>query len=384
MFPARTTPTAQGFTATVMRLVDQGVPMTMTHDIRLPGRLGDPSRTLATDPRTDPRLAAAALAFGIGGSAEPAPVSAATPVEEIVAFTVAAEAGFGGLFAALYESLPPIDGVERSTETITGPDGNEIMLFISRPADRATGAPGILHLHGGGMTILSAADGQFVRWRDELAAAGAVVVGVEFRNAGGALGPHPFPAGLDDCSAALDWMHAHRADLGLASIVVSGESGGGNLSLATALRARRDGRLDAIDGVYAQCPFISGQYAAPPAELVSMHENDGYFLDLTMMGAFVTAYDPAGAHTTDPLAWPYHAGADDVTGLPPHVISVNELDPLRDEGLAYHRTLVAAGVSSVARTVNGTCHAGDVIFRSSMPDVYAASVRDLVGFARSL
>ena len=81
---------------------------------------------------------------------------------------------------------------------------------------------------------------------------------------------------------------------------------------------------------------------------------------------------------------PLHAGADDLRGLPPHVISVNQLDPLRDEGLAYYRKLLDAGVSAVSRTVNGTCHAGDCIFRAAMPDVFMATVRDVKGFADSL
>jgi len=63
---------------------------------------------------------------------------------------------------------------------------------------------------------------------------------------------------------------------------------------------------------------------------------------------------------------------------------VNQLDPLRDEGLAYHRKLLASGVSSVSRTVNGTCHAGDCIFAEAMPDVYRATIRDIAGFANSL
>jgi acetyl esterase/lipase len=87
---------------------------------------------------------------------------------------------------------------------------------------------------------------------------------------------------------------------------------------------------------------------------------------------------------TDPLAWPYHAPVEDLAGLPPHVVSVNELDPLRDEGLAYYRKLGEAGVSVVSRTVNGTCHAGDCLFRRDMPDVYAATVRDIASFAHSL
>ena len=98
------------------------------------------------------------------------------------------------------------------------------------------------------------------------------------------------------------------------------------------------------------------------------------------MAVFAEVYDPGGANFDEATAWPSRATAADLEGLPPHVISVNQLDPLRDEGLAYHRALLDAGVSSVSRTVNGTCHAGDVLFRAALPDVYAATVRDLRGF----
>jgi acetyl esterase len=95
-------------------------------------------------------------------------------------------------------------------------------------------------------------------------------------------------------------------------------------------------------------------------------------------------YDPSGDNATNPLAWPYYASVANLVGLPPHVISVNQLDPLRDEGLAYFRKLLDAGVSAVSRTVNGTCHAGDCLFRAAMPDVYLATIRDIKSFADSL
>jgi acetyl esterase/lipase len=113
-------------------------------------------------------------------------------------------------------------------------------------------------------------------------------------------------------------------------------------------------------------------------------ENDGYLVACAGLALLARAYDPTGANATNPLAWPYHASPTDLVGLPPHVISVNQLDPLRDEGLVYYRKLLDAGVSAVGRTVNGTCHGGDSMFPQAMPDVYGATIRDIKGFADSL
>ena len=355
-----------------------------TVSIELPGRLGDPDMTLATDPRADPRMVAALAPLGLAGRADPVPLTADSTLAEIRALAALGEPGFEQLFDHLFEALPPVEGVESRTEVITGVDGNDISLYIHRPVGEIGPCPGILHIHGGGMVILTAQGASYRRWRDELAAHKMVVVGVEFRNAAGSLGDHPFPAALNDCASALDWMHSHRDDLGVSKLVVSGESGGGNLTLATTLKARTEGRLATIDGVYAQCPYISGAYASPPPELPSIHENNGYFIAIDTMGYFVEAYDPGGANLTNPLAWPWHASVDDLAGMPPHAISVNELDPLRDEGLDYYRKLAAAGVSVYCRTVNGTGHAVDLLLPGIMPEVYAASVRDLATFAHAL
>lgn len=350
----------------------------------LPGRLGNPDMTLADDPRSDPRMIAAMAPVGLAERTPPQPVTVETPLEQLHEFNTMAEAGFDMLFSMMTADLPAVSGVERSIEVITGIDGNDITLYIHRPEGAAGPLPGILHLHGGGMTILEASGSGYQRWRDQLAASGLVVCGVEFRNASGKLGPHPFPAGLNDCSSALRWFAGQRERLGVSKIVISGESGGGNLTLATTLKAKRDGDLGLIAGVYAQCPYISGSYEVPPAELTSLFENDGYFLSCEQMGVMAMLYDPTRESASNPLAWPYHAAVDDLAGLPPHIISVNELDPLRDEGLAYFRKLAAAGVQVAARTVNGTCHAGDCLFEIAMPEVVHATLRDIKGFADSL
>jgi acetyl esterase/lipase len=350
----------------------------------LPGRLGTPDLDLRDDPRADPRMIAAMGPIGLDVAPPPSPVTAATPIAELLEYTLLAEAGFEMLGGILGANTARTVGVSSYEETITGVDGNDITLFIHRPDVTNGPVPCVVHTHGGGMAILSAAGENYIRWRDDLAATGMVVVGVEFRNAGGKLGPHPFPAGLNDCVSATQWAIANREALGVSKVVISGESGGGNLSIATALKANQDGWIGEIAGVYAQCPYVSGAYANPPIELTSLFENDNYFLSVENMGALAKTYDPDGTNATNPLAWPMQATTDDLAGLPPHVISVNQLDPLRDEGLVYYRKLLDAGVSAVSRTVNGTCHAGDCLFLDAMPDVWHATIRDIKGFADSL
>jgi acetyl esterase len=350
----------------------------------LPGRLGSPGLQLKDDPRADPRMLAAMAPLGLDVAPAAAPVDATSPIDEILEYSAGAEEGFSGVLDALFAGLPPVEGVTSVTEVIEGVDGNPITLYIHRPTITDGPLPCIVHTHGGGMVMLSAADASFVRWRDELAASGLVVIGVEFRNAAGKLGTHAFPAGLNDCASGARWAHAHRDELGISAIVISGESGGGNLSAAVALKAKAEGWLSEIDGVYSQCPYISNAWAEKSPELPSLFENDDYFLNVSGMGASARAYDPEGVNASNPLAWPLFAEGTDLAGLPPHVISVNQLDPLRDEGLRYAQKLLAAGVSVVSRTVNGTCHAGDSIFRGAMPDVYAATIRDINGFASTL
>ena len=349
-----------------------------------PGRLADPDRVLKTDPRADPRMVAALADFGFDEAPPPAPVTAESPLEEILEFLATSEPGYEDIFKAWFTDLPPIEDVERHTEVIEGVDDNDIRLYVHRPKNASGPLPCVYHIHGGAMVILEAAGSAATRWRDELSAVGMVVVGVEFRNGAGKLGNHPFPAGLNDCMSGLRWTFDNKSALGISRIVVSGESGGGNLTLATCLKAKKDEELEQIDGAYAMCPYISNAWANKINELPSLYENDDYFINCSMLGACASAYDPAHENDHNPLCWPYFAETQDLHGLPPHVISVNELDPLRDEGLKYYQMLMAAGVSVYSRTVNGTCHAGDMLLPRVLPEVFAATIRDIKGFADSL
>ena len=356
----------------------------------LPGRLGDPELDLRSDPRTNPRLLAALAAFGLDAPAGPPPLTRSDPPESVAEFVGQAEAGFEALYEALPNELPGDEDrrVTHDTVTIPGVEGTQIVLHVAR-ADGIDGPlPCTVYVHGGGMTILQADNKVHRQWRHDLAATGMVAIGVDFRNAFTARGPNPFPAGLDDCGIALAWIHERRDELGITRVVLQGESGGANLVLATTLKAKRDGVLDRIDGVYATVPYISGGYGWETGrklrELPSLVENDGYFLNCQLMDLLVAVYDPTGENAENPLCWPYFAGADDVAGLPPHVIAVNELDPLRDEGMAYFRTLLHAGVPVVGRVNLGLTHAAELIFRQAIPDDCRAMISDIKRFADSL
>src|SRR5260221_8030260 len=113
----------------------------------------------------------------------------------------------------------------------------------------------------------------------------------------------PFPAGLNDCVSGLKWVVANARHLSIdpARVVVAGESGGGNLTLATGLKLKRDGELGLIKGLYALCPYIAGQWPTP--QCPSSTENNGILLELPdnrgAIGDGIEAF--ARPH---PPAWP--------------------------------------------------------------------------------
>jgi acetyl esterase len=190
----------------------------------------------------------------------------------------------------------------------------------------------------------------------------------------------PFPAGLNDCVSGLKWVHANRDALNIdpKRIIVAGESGGGNLTLATGLKLKRDGQVGLIKGLYALCPYIAGKW--PQAQYPSSIENNGIFLDVQgNMGAM--AYGIEAFNARDPLAWPGFATLEDVAGLPPTVISVNECDPLRDEGISFYRLLMRGGVRASCRQVMGMIHAAE-IFPTCCPDISYATASDIANFCR--
>jgi acetyl esterase len=170
------------------------------------------------------------------------------------------------------------------------------------------------------------------------AALPAVVVAVDYR-----LAPeHVYPAAIDDYWAVVGWLADSAASLGADPdrLVVAGDSAGGNMALAAALRARAAGG-----------PRIAVQAAAYPATDLTLgfgrtrsyaRYAEGYGLTAATMAWFADTYLPSVADRCSPDASPLLA--DDLSGLPPAVIAVAEYDVLNAEGARYAERLREAGV----------------------------------------
>ncbi len=343
------------------------------------------SSNLQDDPRIDPRIK---LLLG----AMPAMSSSnARDRDQVLAdanseAAVKAREALAPLFEMCdNETVAPSAGLDVSTHEFTSaPDGNRIKVQFIRP-ESDDALPCVYYIHGGGMQVMSCFDGLYRAWGRTIAAQGVAVAMVDFRNcvvASSAPEVAPFPAGLNDCVSGVKWLHANAQALGISEehIVVAGESGGGNLTLATGMKLKRDADMDLIRGLYALCPYIAGEW--PQARFPSSSENNGLLLDLHNNRGTL-AYGIEAFEKRNPLAWPSFAGEDDVAGLVPTVISVNECDPLRDEGIEFYRLLLRAGVAARCRQIMGTVH-GTEILAMSCPDVSRDAASDIARFCREV
>jgi acetyl esterase len=341
------------------------------------------SSKLAADPRIDLRIKT------MFGGWDVHPLSNVSSRDELLAIEnsdsgkAAAAALKRFLEMCDNETIAPSAGLTiRSESVVSNPDGNKINIQFIRP-DNSERLPCVYYIHGGGMYMMSCYDKNYQAWGKIIAANGVAVAMVDFRNS---ISPSsvpeiaPFPAGLNDCVSGLKWIHANSQGLNIdpAGIIVAGESGGGNLTLATGLKLKRDGHLNLIKGLYALCPYISGEWPLP--QYPSSIENNGILIELHNNRGAVS-YGIEEFRARNPLAWPAFATAQDVKGLPPTMISVNECDPLRDEGIAFYRLLMQNSVPARCRQVMGTIH-GTEIFPICCPDISQDTAADIANFCK--
>ena len=323
---------------------------------------------IKNDPRIDKRIRAV---FG-EVDFDSVTTTNATTREEILAEQETEEAIQGKAVMEMinnsphYKEVVTDEGLITSTKEFTSsPDGNNIKIQYIRP-DTDEKLPCVYYIHGGGMMVSSCFDELYAAWGRCMARQGVAVAMVDFRNAMWASSAPeiaPFPAGLNDCVSGLKWIHANAEELNIDNeqIIIAGESGGGNLTIATGLKLKQDGDIGLIKGLYALCPYIAGHW--PLSENPSSEENEGILLSLHTeqefsQGALIYGID--AYKNKDPLAWPSFATADDVKGLPKTYIIVNECDPLRDEGVNFYRLLREADVDAQCRQVMGSVHGTEI------------------------
>ena len=222
--------------------------------------------------------------------------------------------------------LGRVPDVPTEDVTITTRDGGTIRLRLYRPPGATTP---VLYAHGGGFAVGGLAGCDHI-CRRLAVEAGAVVCSVEYR-----LAPeYPFPGPLSDCEDALDWFLA--ADCGEPSrLVVAGDSAGGNLAAALALRLRARGVT------------LAGQLLIYPALDLTLagrgvREYRGIGLSSADCRAVADAYLRGGGDPTSPFASPLLA--PDLTGSAPALVVTVEHDPLREEGGRYVERLLESGV----------------------------------------
>lgn len=214
---------------------------------------------------------------------------------------------------------------------VTDDDVAGVPIRIYRGHDDPTGL--VVYFHGGGFCIGSIGIMDGVA-RELARGSGATVISVGYR-----LAPeHPYPAGLDDCETVTRWAidNAERFGTTAERVAVAGESAGGNLSAALALRLRDAGDVT-LAGQALLYPGTAGSRVTE-----SMKEFDGLVLSLDSMAMFWSAYAGGRDLDDDPYAAPLSAPS--LAGLPPAVVVLGGADLLRDEGRAYATRLRAEGV----------------------------------------
>jgi acetyl esterase/lipase len=236
------------------------------------------------------------------------------------------------------------DSALTTTDAAMPGPGGAIRYRLYVPADEAEGPrPGFIFFHGGGLVAGS------IETHDRVAAALAQattcrLVSVDYR-----LAPeHKFPAAVQDAIAATAFVAAEAAALGIdaSRLVVGGDSAGATLAAVVCQQAHAS-EGPAIAAQCLICPVLDFEETSPSREAFA----ENHLIDRAILEADLADYLSDGDDPANPKISPLRAL--NLAGLPPAIIHTAEYDPMRDEGAAYAKRLMAAGVS-----VEHACHEG--------------------------
>jgi acetyl esterase len=269
----------------------------------------------------------------------------------------------------------PIDKLPVKDRWVTVPaDVGDVRVRIVRPPDAEGMLPVVLYMHGGGW-VLGNADTHDRLVRELADGAEAAVVFVEYDRSPEAR----YPVAIEQGYATAQWI-VREGDANLLDadrMAVAGDSVGGNMTAALALMAKERGDVR----------FVQQQMYYPVTDAAmdtGSYEQfaEGYFLTAKAMAWFWDAYAPDVERRSEPYASPLRATDEQLEGLPPAFLLVDEADVLRDEGEAYAARLRAAGVPVTAVRYDGITHDFMMLNPLSRTHATRAAVAQATAFLR--
>jgi acetyl esterase len=304
------------------------------------------------DPRWDPEMLAVLRAGAEAAAKLPLPPNATPEDERAQNETLGISAGRAGPRMA------------ETVDTWIAARGRRILCRVHRPrVDKAL--PVGIYFHGGGW-YFSSIDTHDCVARTYAEAGEIAVVNVDY-----ALAPEAkFPQALEECAAVIRHIAAHGAEWNIdgSRIIAIGDSAGGNLALASALLLRDRGGSP-LRGIVAAYPVCDSDFTTPSYREFA----GGPPLTLERMRFFWRAYVRDDADLMHPWAAPLKA---DLTGLPPVLLQVGELDVLRSEVEAMGAKLRGAGVDAECEVYPGLTHG---FMRATGAIARAREARDSAG-----
>ncbi|MQY13553.1 Carboxylesterase NlhH [Streptomyces sp. RB5] len=243
----------------------------------------------------------------------------------------------------------PVAKPDVTEKWITVPaEVGDVPVRIVKPAGATGPLPAVLYMHGGGWVLGNA--GTHDRLVRELAVgADVAVVFVEYDRSPEAR----YPVAIEQGYATARWITAKGAEEGLdaSRLAVAGDSVGGNMTAALAIMAKRRGDVSFVQ----QSMYYPVTDAAQDTDSYREFAN-GVHLTAAGMAWFWDSYAPDAAQRAEITASPLRASLEELAGLPPALVLVDAYDVLRDEGEAYARKLLQAGVTTTSIRFNGTIH----------------------------
>jgi acetyl esterase len=279
--------------------------------------------------------------------------------------------------AAMQNLLSAVNAMHRrkfkplvTRAAIKSSDNYPVPIFIIRPEKLRSPAPALVYYHGGAF-VMKPAPQHFENALRYAREADCLVIFVEYR-----LAPkHPFPAGFNDCHAALRWAISNAEELGIdkGRLVVGGDSAGGALAAGVAQRALQEdgislrGQLLIYPCVDLACnrPSITAFANVPPFK-----EASGVSIAEVYLGRPLSAGMPR-------YASPIHG---DVSQLAPAYVETAEFDLLHDQGKAYAEALIDKGVEVELNEIEGGVHGFDLLAAKS--SVSKEAMRRRIQFLR--